>query len=464
MFGPRQSAVAKSIQELDIEIVDTQLQLNSAQHKEFEGSRGIQRGTAIAVTVLAETDGAVELMLTYVTSGASWTPLYDVRASIANTPEGSCTVALHYRASITQTTGEDWPNVELALSTASPQLGSIVPRLPPWRIGFPARTAGSGWGTSTVYNPMSPGYNPTSPAYSPTSPTYRPTSPLFSPASYDASGPEATTYLPPPPPMALRQAHVASAGVLNTTFGIPGRSDVPSDEGSHKVVIAMLELEADLEWICVPREKGSVFLTCKVVNSSDFTLLPGKASIFMDNRFVSKGQIETMVGITKHVSPNESFKISLGIDSALRVAYPTAKALDHTIPQSGFPFMAKEKQLVSMHSQRIAIRNSRPSPVSVRVLDHVPVSTDARLKVDIIAPSELDAIVPPVAGMSKEVDGDKREEYLWKSLQKGLKVRWAPEEGEGKVEWSCDIAPSDDVGMDLAWQVSAPAGQEWRAL
>jgi hypothetical protein len=67
-----------------------------------------------------------------------------------------------------------------------------------------------------------------------------------------------------PAPMAVRQAHVASAGVLSATFGIPGRSDIPSDRSSHKVVIVVLDLEAHLEWVCVPREKESVFLTVRL--------------------------------------------------------------------------------------------------------------------------------------------------------------------------------------------------------
>lgn len=71
--------------------------------------------------------------------------------------------------------------------------------------------------------------------------------------------------------MAVRRAQVAHAGVLNATFGIPGHSDIPSDAGEHKVVITVLELEAELEWLCVPREKESVFL---IVSRFFSTFLP----------------------------------------------------------------------------------------------------------------------------------------------------------------------------------------------
>ncbi|ELU45339.1 hypothetical protein AG1IA_00622 [Rhizoctonia solani AG-1 IA] len=70
----------------------------------------------------------------------------------------------------------------------------------------------------------------------------------------------------------------------------------------------------------------------------------------MDNNFVSKGRIQ-------QVSPNGSFKIPSGIDSALHVSYSTAKTLNRKISQSGFPFMAKEKQSVSVQSQTIIIRH-----------------------------------------------------------------------------------------------------------
>ncbi|CAE6410188.1 unnamed protein product [Rhizoctonia solani] len=428
MLGPRQVAIAKRIQELDTQIEEEQEKLSEAQRKDYEDARGAQRGTAITVTVLAETDGPAELKLAYVVSDASWTPLYDVRASLPKSSQGASTIDLHYRASITQTTGENWPDVALTLSTASPQLGSSVPKLSPWRIGFPSPIITP----AIMQRPISRGIGATA-----RSATVDPDI-LFGGGAFSA------------PRMTARRAYVESTGVLNTTFGISGRSDIPSDDGSHKVVIAVLELQADLEWICVPREKESVFLTCKVVNSSGFTLLPGEASVFMDDNFVSKSKIE-------HVSPNESFKASLGVDSALRVTYPAVKTLNRKTAQSGFLFMAKEEQSISAQTQRITIRNTRTAPVTVRVLDHVPVSTDALLKVDVLSPNGLEAATP-----NQGIELAKQKENAWTELQEGVKARWAVlEASEGTVEWSCNIAPSDEAELELAWEVSTPAGQQW---
>ncbi|KAG8717185.1 hypothetical protein FRC08_008015 [Ceratobasidium sp. 394] len=380
-------------------------------------------------------DGEAELTLTYVVSNASWTPLYDVRASIVKSPDATSTIALHYRASITQTTGENWSDVALTLSTASPQLGSNVPNLSSWRIGFPAPP--------------------------PPPPVPRPVIASRGMVNMDIGGDEVrsrsiTARGGALPRMALRSAKVVDAGVLSATFGISGRSNIPSDEGSHKVVIAVLDLTAELEWVCVPREQESVFLRCKVVNASEFTLLPGETSVFMDDNFVSKSRIE-------HVAPNDSFKTSLGTDSALRVTYPPLRTLNRTTNQSSFFSGKDSKQSVVAHSQRITVRNSRPSTVSgLRILDHVPVSTDARIKVNVLSPGGLG----PVVDESEVPDANKNKDRPWMNVQKGVKARWADLDvgGEGTLEWACEMQPNEELELELTWEVSAPAGQKWQTM
>ncbi|KAG8741042.1 hypothetical protein FRC10_003426 [Ceratobasidium sp. 414] len=428
MFGPRQVALAERIQELDARVEEAEKAYNEAQAKIYADRRGAERGTEITVTVLAETDGEAELLLTYVVSNASWTPLYDVRASIAKSPDATSTIALHYRASITQTTGE----------TASPQLGSGVPNLSSWRIGFSA---------------------PPPPVPPPAA------APMVSSRGFAGRDREresahigffATPAWGAQPRMALRSAKVVDAGVLSATFGISGRSDIPSDEGSHKVVIAVLDLTAELEWVCVPREKEDVFLRCKILNASEFTLLPGEASVFMDDNFVSKSRIE-------HVAPNDSFKTSLGTDSALRVTYPPVRTLNRTTNQSSFFSSKDSKQAVAAHSQRITVRNSRSSTVSaLRILDHVPFSTDARITVNMLSPDGLG----PVVDEGEAPDVSKNKDRPWANIQKGVKARWADLDvgGEGTVEWVCEMQPNAELELELSWEVSAPAGQKWQTV
>ncbi|KAG9089462.1 hypothetical protein FRC06_001542 [Ceratobasidium sp. 370] len=67
MFGPRQSSVAKRLQELDIQIARTKKEYET-QKEAYESGHSEKRCTKVSVVVLAENDGRAELMLTYGTS------------------------------------------------------------------------------------------------------------------------------------------------------------------------------------------------------------------------------------------------------------------------------------------------------------------------------------------------------------------------------------------------------------
>ena len=84
--------------------------------------------TRRAIKIEVEADAAdtrFALEATYVVGSATWTPLYDAR--LLNDK-----LELTYSAMVTQGSGEDWNDVELALSTARPAATVEVPELPPW--------------------------------------------------------------------------------------------------------------------------------------------------------------------------------------------------------------------------------------------------------------------------------------------------------------------------------------------
>ena len=64
------------------------------------------------------------MLLSYLVNNVSWSPKYNIRAFPT---EKIMTVA--YYGLINQTTGEDWTNVKLTLSTAEPFVGPSVPEL-----------------------------------------------------------------------------------------------------------------------------------------------------------------------------------------------------------------------------------------------------------------------------------------------------------------------------------------------
>lgn len=70
------------------------------------------------------------LGLTYYCPSAGWTPTYDLRVRDVASP-----LILGYNAHVYQSTGEDWTQVRLTLSSGDPRLSGERPELGAWRIG-----------------------------------------------------------------------------------------------------------------------------------------------------------------------------------------------------------------------------------------------------------------------------------------------------------------------------------------
>ncbi|CEL57949.1 Protein F37C4,5 OS=Caenorhabditis elegans GN=F37C4.5 PE=1 SV=3 [Rhizoctonia solani AG-1 IB] len=261
-----------------------------------------------------------------------------------------------------------------------------------------------------------------------------------------------------PTPMAVRQVEIVETGVPSATFNVPGRSNIPSDQGDHKVLIGSLDFPISPEWICIPRKDESVFLRYKIVNSSQFIFLPGEASVFIGDDFVSKSQIQ-------HVLPNDSFQLSLGTDPTLRVTYAPIQTHNRTTSESGFNFPGRQKQpkqVITKFSQQISIRNTRPTVVpALHILDHIPVSNLETLKVVVTSPQGLRENHRPTDDTTV-----KRQDEGWVRPQRGVRARWAPLDmaGEGTIQWLCALGVGEELELKLGWEVSAPEGTEWKSF
>lgn len=71
------------------------------------------------------------IALSYITGQASWFPLYDIRAKDVKSD-----IELVYRARVSQSTGEDWKQVQLTLSNGDPSASGSLPVLPPWYLSL----------------------------------------------------------------------------------------------------------------------------------------------------------------------------------------------------------------------------------------------------------------------------------------------------------------------------------------
>lgn len=293
------------------------------------------RRREIGISVEAAGEGDIELEVTYVVPSASWKPLYDVRLSSA---AGANAVTLTYLASVSQQSGEDWPPVELSLSTAHPAESAEIPELDPWYID--------------VERPR---------------PVMRAPS---APMEAMVAG------APMPAPMAMRAPDMAPAAetVMATveasgaavTYRVARPVAVPSDGTPHKTTVTAIDLAARLDYITVPKLAEEAYLRAKIKNTSPFILLPGVANIFHGADFVGATELET-------VAPNEEFEAHLGVDDRIKVERElTERTVDKTL-------IGNTRRV--LFGYKIKLANLLATPAQVTVYDQLPLSRHEDIKV-----------------------------------------------------------------------------------
>lgn len=103
---------------------------NYAQQGSY-GKPAQQATPQVVVTISADAPVTGTLELSYMVQQAGWTPAYDLRADDINSP-----VSLTYKANVFQTTGVDWKDVKLKLSTINPNRSNVKPTLAPWYLAY----------------------------------------------------------------------------------------------------------------------------------------------------------------------------------------------------------------------------------------------------------------------------------------------------------------------------------------
>ncbi|RNA22167.1 hypothetical protein BpHYR1_054533 [Brachionus plicatilis] len=180
---------------------------------------------------------------------------------------------INYFGLIKQTTGEDWNDTKVSLSTAVPSIGGNVPDLP------------------THYVRIKPKFKARSFQASVNSSFKKKKSDKLHLASgflleEDEYGSELSS-------MNELKTEACSSSLGSTiTFNIPRKANIPSDGKTHKVSIAILNLSPEFEYETVPRKNTHAYIKAKVLNTSDYALLAGPANVFLDNNFVAKTNLK----------------------------------------------------------------------------------------------------------------------------------------------------------------------------
>jgi hypothetical protein len=124
----RLTAIRAERQKLMRQRDDLEVQLNRLNFALNEALHPIKEARSeVVLQALAEETVKGKLTLRYFVGAAAWTPGYDFKVESVAKP-----MEILYKATVIQTTGEDWRDVELVLSTANPKLSNEMPVRQRW--------------------------------------------------------------------------------------------------------------------------------------------------------------------------------------------------------------------------------------------------------------------------------------------------------------------------------------------
>ena len=352
-----------------------------AVEKELASAGGNPEKTEKLITVAFDVQrgGSLAIDASYLISQAGWTPTYDIRVSSADTM-----VELTYSAFVKQNTGEDWKDVQLTLSTAQPALGGTPPELQPWYVNVvePIR-GGRAEGGLAILDESAP---------TGAAKMMRKDRPV--PASVAA-----------PAPVAYQTAEVKES-LTSASFPIAGESTVPADNSDHRVTVMIAPLGGSFSHSAVPKLQAEAYFKAALRNTTDYPVLPGPMSVYVDNGFVSISKLPA-------VMPGEKFDAFLGADNGVHIE---RKLLNRVTEVSGL--FSKTRK--TRYEILIIAENRKKLPQTLSIRENVPVSQDERVKVEIILPRPEEA-APDANGIItwqlRLVPGERKEIKVQYSIE-----------------------------------------------
>lgn len=257
-----------------------------------------------------------------------------------------------------QNTGEDWQDVQLAVSTVRTAKGGNAPDLRPLIVRYP------------VARPP----EPPMPAGPPPA-TLRSLSPEKPADALSAQSPELKRSMA----AEEREAAVETGG-FQAMFRLPGRVSVAADEGAKSFRITAATITPDLLVRATPALDSTGFLEAGFKHGEEAPLLPGRVAIYRDGIFVGRSQMPL-------TAKEQPVRLGFGADDKIKVERTIASRSEGS---AGLITTSK----IDQRDYKIAVRNGHDAAVRVAIEDQLPVSEIDDVKVELLpgstAPTERD--------------------------------------------------------------------------
>lgn len=329
----REMSTAANLALVDIDVEEKRLKMLEARTvRRIESIRPAPRQDigVVNAKVVAERAGTFDFELTYIVESTSWSPNYDLYV----TTEGKANSQLVLAANVQQTTGVDWNNVKLTLSTGDINSRLAPPQLAPYYIGYPqpvamARNQAQVESDMVFEAPMSnTGYAPKRQA------TY----------GTELSSASAQLY------------------AINRPFSLATNGKASS------VKLIAHDLPIHLRYRVVPKREQRAYLEGLITDWDELNLVAAQTRMHLDGRYLGEIYLDVQQN-------SDTLTFGLGPDERL-VVERTGKG------QGSDTKFIRGRKVYNL-GYVISLRNTRNVAIDVLVEDQVPVSQRDEITVEI---------------------------------------------------------------------------------
>ncbi len=292
----------------------------------------------LAITVLTNKAVNGTLKISYYTAAAGWNPTYDIRTAGAGEP-----IDLVLKASARNATGENWENVNFTFSTGKPVLGATPPVIYPWflRPIQPPRPMASTMGALRSNAKEAIAYE---------------ASELVD-SSYGAGS--------------LANYTVKQESMLAIDYGISIPYSLPTGKDPLTVEVSYMGLKYHNLYTATPKLSSNVYLIAKIPNTEGINLLSANASVYLNGAYTG----------TAYITPAmvaDTITLPIGVDNGVMVERKRVKV-----------FTSRRiigSKITETIGWELTLVNKRSNPITFKLKDQVPISTDKSIQVK---PNEL---------------------------------------------------------------------------
>lgn len=396
VFDQRQTMATDQLKH-QTRLRDLSQQIALAERKRQELSSGYSKTVREAVVFLQKKQAArTEIRLHYLVTRASWTPFYNIRAK-----GDRSVVEVNYNATVSQMSGEDWTNVRLVLSTASPRLRAQGPDLAPFTVSLAAshppqqdgqqRAAGR-YHVEDHYAQVQQNLQKAGAVLQRARGWERTTSHNWEINKWANECQNLELQVGTTDLAAISAGQRKMAEGFAVSYVLPGQVSLASRTDQQLIQIAALSVKGRFYYVAVPVLTNYVYEHAEITNTSPVALLAGDSSVFLDGRFVGHGELQ-------EVAPGQEFTVGFGADSQLKAGRELLEKTER--------FQGGNKEMTFKY--RLSLENYKDQEVKVRLLDRIPkANREADIRVTLGA-------------MKEKLSTD--EIYLRDERPKGL-LRW----------------------------------------